>query len=390
MTHSILPPSSADMWVRCDGWAIVTQSFPESDDTDAARQGTAAHEVASQFIESYSRGGAYNPKAGDVTSNGVTIDNEMLDACELYADNVRSVMMQTRIFGGPFLGIEQALTMPDINPLSFGTSDCFIYDFENKIMYLWDFKYGFDPVEVFENWQLVNYSAGVIQWLKEHTPFLTEFHMGMKIVFRIAQPRSFHRDGPIREWTTTLGDLMMMHGMYDQLRESAAANLSGAGETQSGSHCKYCPARHGCQSAISAGVRLYEVASQALPLELSNDAIATQLTIVKRAVKHLESIEKALEQQVEHIVRSGTNVPGFRVENKQSRLTWAVPAEEVHALGDMLGIDLRKVDSVTPRQAAKFGIDESVIMAYSHKTSSGVEVVPDTGSKARHIFGAKK
>lgn len=387
MTHSILPPSSADMWVHCDGWVTMSQSFPEVDDTEAARQGTAAHEVAAQFIESFARGGTYNPKSGDVTSNGVTIDDEMLDACELYAEDVRSVMMKTRVFGGPYLGIEQSLTMPDIHGMSFGTSDCFIYDCENKTMYVWDFKFGFDPVEVFENWQLVNYSAGVLNWLRERTPLITESNLDMKIIFRIAQPRSFHRDGPIREWATTLGDLW---GMYDQLSVAASANISGGGPTSSGAHCKYCPARHGCQSAMTAGARLFEVASQALPLDISNDAMATQLTIVKRAVKHLESIEKALEQQVEHVVRSGKNVPGFRVAEKQGRTSWAVPAEEVHALGDMLGIDLRKLDSVTPRQAVKLGIDEAVIMAYSHKTTTGVEVIPDSGSKARHIFGAKK
>ena len=390
MTHSVLPPSSADMWVCCDGWVTMAQSFPETDDTEAARLGTAAHEVAAKYIDSYSRSGAYSPKIGEITSNGVTIDAEMLDACELYADDVRAVMLSTHIFGVPWLGLEKALTMPDIHGLSFGTTDCFIYDYKNKTLYLWDFKFGFDPVEVFENWQLVNYSAGVIQWLRMNTPFITESHLDMKIVFRVAQPRAFHRDGPIREWVTTLGDLMMRHGQYDQLREAAAANLDGNGKTQSGPHCKHCPARHGCQSAISAGVKLFEVASQALPLDISDHALATQLTIVKRAVKQLESIEKALEQQVEHIVRSGKTVPGYRVENKQGRLTWSVPADEVHALGDMMGINLKKLDSVTPRQALKLGIDEAVIMAYSQKTSSGVEVVPDSGSKARHIFGAKK
>lgn len=363
----------------------MSQSFPETGETEHQRIGTAAHEVAAQYVESYARGAAYNPKIGDVTNDGVTIDDEMLEACEMYADDVRTVMIQAGTFAMPYLGIEQRLTMPRINSDSFGTSDCYIFDAKNRVIYVWDYKHGHDPVEVFENDQLINYVAGVVQKLKDHTPFIEEKNFDARVVLRVVQPRSFHRDGPIREWSTTLGALQPH---FARLHTAAAENMSGIAPTRSGPHCKYCQARHGCESALNSGMQLYEVASQALPLDLSKRALAVQLSIVTAARKRLSAIEDGLSQQVETMIRKGESVPGYMTQPKQGRESWSVPVEEIHALGDMMGIDLRKQSAVTPKQAVKLGIDKDVISAYSAKTTSGIEVVPEDDKKLRLIFGA--
>lgn len=384
MTHSIIPPSSAEIWTACPGWVVMSQSFPETEETEAQRLGTAAHEVAAKYIESYARGAMYNPKVGEITSNNVVIDDEMLDACEVYADDVRAVMISSGVFAEPFLGVEKSLTMPTINELSFGTSDCFIFDHKNRTVYIWDFKYGHDPVDPFENMQLINYSEGVLNFLMKHKPIMRETNL--KFVFRIAQPRAYHRDGPIREWRTDSSGLV---GYITTLIESAKLALSGSGRTISGKHCRFCQARHGCESALTAGVRLYEVSSQALPLDLGVEALSVQLSIVTRAHKQLSALKDALEQQVETLVREGKSVPGYMVQPRSGRESWNVDLTEIFSLGDMLGIDLRKPTAVTPKQAVKLGIDTNVIKAYSKKTSSGVEVVPEDGKKARLIFGAK-
>ncbi|MEG1884853.1 MAG: DUF2800 domain-containing protein [Alistipes sp.] len=386
MSHSILAPSSANMWSKCGGWVVMSQSFPEpSQTTDAARIGTAAHEVAARYIESHARAKTYSPVAGELTDNDVTIDDEMLDACEMYADNVREVMIQTGVFGGSFLGVEMPLKMPMINDHMFGTADCVLIDTANKTAYVWDYKHGFDPVDVYENYQLISYAAGVIDYLTTHTPFLGSQNQDFKFVFRIVQPRAMHRHGPIREWSVTLAEL---RPYLDQLSQAATLAMSGVGQTQSGPHCRYCPARHACESAISAGVGLYEVAAQALPLDMTPDAVAAQLAIVTRASRQLESIKDALEQQVEALIKKGTNVRGYIAEPRRGRETWK-DLDQVFALGDMLGVDLRKVSAVTPKQAEKLGIDGSVIKEYIHSPVTGTQIVPDNGNKAKLIFGAK-
>lgn len=384
MTHSIIPPSSASIWVNCPGWVLMAQLHPETEESEAARLGTAAHEVAARYIDSYARSAVFNPKVGEEMSNGVIIDDEMLDACELYADNVRGLMISSGVFGGVYFGLEKRLTMPRVNEHSFGTADFYLFDHNNLTLYVYDFKYGHDPVEVFENWQLINYAAGIIDELMRHTPLFSD--TDIKIVFRVAQPRSFHRDGPIREWRTSVSELWMY---VDKLRAAAELALSGLGKTVSGPHCRYCQARHGCESALTAAVRLYEVAAEALPLDMDVNSLAVQYSIVTRAYKQLAAVQDALGQQIETLIRSGKHVPGYITQPKQGRETWAVDPEEIFALGDMMGIDLRKPTAVTPKQAVKLGIDKDVIKEYSHKTTSGLEVVQDDGSKARLIFGAK-
>ena len=384
MEHSILPPSSADIWSKCSGWVVMSQSFPETEETEQQRIGTAAHEVASKYVESYARGAMYNPKIGDVTSNNVTIDDEMLECCEMYADDIRTVMVKSGAFAAPFLGVEQRLEMPEISEYSFGTSDCFIFDANNHALYVWEYKHGHDPVDVFENQQLISYAVGVLDYLKKHAPLTAEKVPSMKVIFRIVQPRSFHRDGPIREWRTDMNAVM---GHVWLLNGAALANMNGGYPAVSGGHCKHCQARHGCAAALNSGAALYEVASQALPLDMTKEALGVQLSIVSTARKRLVAIEDALMQQVETLIRKGKTVPGWMTQAKNGRETWSVPIEEIHALGDMLQIDLRKQSAITPKQAVKLGIDADVIKAYTAKTTSGIEVVPEDTKTLRKIFG---
>lgn len=365
----------------------MSQSFPETEDSESARIGTAAHEVASKYLESYARGAMHNPKVGDICSNGVVIDDEMLECCELYADDVRAVMIQAGAFAAPFLGIEQRLEMPSINGHMFGTSDCFVFDAKNHALYVWDYKHGHDPVEAFENEQLISYAIGAIEYLKKHTPMLAESVATLRIVLRIVQPRSFHRDGPIREWDTSTRGIALI---VERLAVTAEQNMSGTAPTTSGSHCKYCQARHGCESALNSGAQLYEVASQPLPLDMSKRALAVQLAIVMAARQRLKSIEDGLMQQVESMIRRGQVVPGFMAQAKLGRESWSTPLDEVFALGDMMGIDLRKPTAVTPKQAVKLGIDSAVISAYTAKTISGIEVVQESDKKLRLIFGVNE
>lgn len=385
--HSILPPSSAAIWGAedgCTGWVTMSLAVPESEESEASRLGTAAHEVAAQYIDSYARGAAFNPQIGQILSNNVVIDEEMLDAAELYADDVRQVMISTGVFGGPYLLLEQKIDIHRISEYCFGTPDCVIFDAKNLKIYIWDFKYGMDPVEVYENLQLVAYAAGVLDYFKARTPLIEEDLLNkLEFVFRVAQPRAFHRDGPIREWRSNLPGL---YKIFVQLLMKAKLALSPEATNHSGPHCRYCQARHVCPAAISAGFRLFEAATVPMPIDMSKESLATLLTLTTRASKQLEALRSGLEQQVETLVRTGSSVPGYRVEPKQGRLTWSKPVDEIIQLGAIMGIPLEKPTVVTPKQAEKLGIDTTVINEYSHKPVNGVEVVADDGSKAKLIF----
>lgn len=389
MTHSIIPPSSAGIWGKpngCTGWVVMAQTYPETEESEESREGTATHEIGADIITDGKTGTAHRHTARDwvgiTASNNVVFTEEMFEAAKLYADDVINEMRSRSIFGGPNLGIEAPVTAKRIHELSFGTCDAFLYDRNKNELLIWDFKFGYEIVEAFENWQAINYACGILEALE--IDGIDD--QSLTVSIRIVQPRAFHRDGPIREWVVKGSDL---RGYFNTLSANAHEALGPNAVYRTGSHCKHCSGRHACPAALKAGLALYEVVTKPIPAELSPEAMGLQLSLIKRARKQLEYLESGFEEQLKSVVRGGTSVPGWMVEPKFGREKWNKPLEEVFALGDMLGHDLREPKAITPNAARKLGVDDAVITAYSIKPNSGVALVPDTGNKAKSIFGAK-
>jgi len=385
--HSIIPPSSASIWGApggCTGWVLMSQQYPETEDSEDAKEGTASHEIGAELINDYCTGPTVRTAdnfVGRQAANGIIFTEEMYDGAKLYADDVGDVMRSRAIFGGPGYGVEKRLIMPDINEHSFGTTDAFIFDTVSAHLYVWDYKFGHLSVEAFENWQTINYVNGIIKLLpniKNWDPAAVTIHI------RIVQPRAFHRDGIIREWVTTLADLKPH---FQTLHDNAAIALGPNATIRTGNHCRDCQARHACPAALKAGLGFYEVAMQPTPQDLTPEALGVQLAIIKRAVKSLELLETGFTEQAKAIIKRGSIIPNYMLEAGAGRLAWNKPAAEVIALGNMLKVNLKKPDDVvTPTQAKKLGIDDAVIKAYSEKSKTGLKLVPDSGNKAKLFF----
>lgn len=363
----------------------MSQQFPETEVDQSAIEGEASHEIAALLIERAARGYDTTPDdefLGKPASNGVLYDQDMIDCARIYVEDVIVVMRDTGIFAKG-LGVEEKLTMPDIHELMFGTSDCFIYDGHRGHLYVWDYKYGHDYVDEFENWQGISYINGIIS--KFGITGIDE--QNITVHLRIAQPRCYSAKGAIREWTFTLSDI---RGHFNVLRANAAEALSPHAVTRTGSHCKHCSARHACGAALNAGNKLYEVATHPTPLDMSPDAIGVQYSIIKRALDHLTSLESAYNEQVKLLMKSGVNVPGWTTESTYGREKW-VDAESTKQMGELLGLDFTKpADLITPNQVRqllkKSGIDEAVINGYSDRTNTGIKIVSDNGNKAKRAF----
>ena len=387
MGHSILPPSSAGIWGKpdgCTGWVAMTQQYPDLLDNVEAAEGEAAHEIGACLIDAHAHANTAQLNAdryvGTLHDNGEPYTQEMFDAAEIYADDVATVMRASSVFGGDNLGIEKQLTIPLIHEQSWGTPDCWLFDRKNGELYIWDFKFGHLVVEAYENWQMMNYIAGLITLLQ--IDGVAEQHITVYI--RVIQPRAFHHDGVVREWKTTLVNL---RGYFNILRANAEKTLSDDAECRTGSHCKYCSARHVCTPALQMGMSMYEFVGKPTPVELSPQALGVQLMMINRAAEAVKLLQTGFNQQVESVIRSGKLVPGFRTVTGKGREKWDKPPSEIIMLGEMLGHDLRKTDAlITPKQAVKLGIDEAVISSYSVTPSTGIKVVPDNDNKAKQVF----
>ena len=82
----------------------MNQTYPEIE-TDASREGTAAHDVASRLLSSAARGNCDPVQEGELLPNNVVVTAEMLESADLYVDDARAVMLASGVFGGALLGI---------------------------------------------------------------------------------------------------------------------------------------------------------------------------------------------------------------------------------------------------------------------------------------------
>ncbi len=385
MSHSIIPPTAAGIWGAtdgCTGWVLMNQLYPETDQSSKTAYDDASHWVASEVLSSYLPGMEGDLQTGinfigAAAPNGVVIDEEMAEGAMLYVTDVLKICQDRGLLAA--MQIDQRLEMPSIHELSFGTPNAGIYDNMSHELFIWGYEFGYGVVNAFENWQLINYYEGFLKKLgidgyRDQT---------LKVNFRIVQPRAYHREGSIRTWSTVGSNL---RGYVNTLNANAHKSLGPDAECNSGPHCKGCSGRHACEAALTGGTRLFEAAAKPVPLELSNQSLGVQLSLIKRAIKQLEDLESGYEAQITSKVRTGEVVPGWVTVNTFAREDWNKPLDEVFAMGDMFEKDLRKPKAITPNQARKLGVDEAVITAYSSKQCTGIKVVPDNENKAKQVF----
>lgn len=383
MAHAFLAPSGAEVWGRrggCRAYPLMTASYPESEESEEAREGTAAHWVAHEGSAFMLRLLPVPDLTGQTAPNGVVVAPAMVDAAKIYLEDIRGECIKSGIFAGPNVGFEVAVSMPQIHPLNAGTLDAFLHDPKARRLIVWDFKYGFSPVAPFENMQLIDYVAGLLDLLG--IDGLAEQHY--EVDLRIVQPRAFHGGGPVKSWRLRLTDL---RPYFNDLALAAAECVNSAEPVaRAARHCRNCSARHACPALREAAGTAMAIAQGIYPEDLPAAAVGTELTMLKWAQDVIDARVTGLETHAEHVIRSGGIMPGFSMKPGRSNKQWAVPLDEVFRLGMLYNIDLRQNKSITPTQAIAAGIPEDVIDRYSHRPAGSLRLTVDKENEAKRVF----
>jgi len=356
-------------------------ALPPEESGQDARDGTAAHEIGADLIRAAAVGRflTWSDFEGKTAEDGTPYTEEMFEAAQLYAEDVGAVMRESGIFGGPNLLVETTLPAARIHEAAFGTSDAALYWPAHGRLYLWDFKFGHRYVDPFENMQGVFYFAALF----DHFRIDGLSDQYLEVEFRIVQPRSYHRDGPIRVWRTTAAEL---RPMFNQLEAAAAEQFSADPQARTGSHCADCRARLSCAASLQAGAALYEVATSAQSFDLNPMALGLQAQIIKRALEHLTALDTAIDEQLFASIRGGKSVPGWGVEQTYGRAAWVCSVEDAIAVGAAFGKEIGKRGVMTPNQAIKAGVPKEIIDSLSVRNASGFKLVPEDGAKLARIF----
>lgn len=357
MGHSRLSPSRANQWVNCPGSITMQEKCPKPPESQAAREGTAAHWLAEQVL--------LDKEPGSVAPNGVEINDEMREAVSTYTNGIL-----TR-FPRNALTVERKVKAPCIHPELWGTLDLMAYDSKTHTIIIDDFKYGRGAVDAFENWQMMCYAAGLVD--------LADFRL--RVRFEIWQPRL--SDNP-SVWEVKAVDL---RPYINRLHNAAHEALSDSPKVKTGSHCIYCSARASCPAISKSAASILDLVDQASVDELTPDALSNEITVLRYAADLLTYRLTGLEAQATGLLQSGKFVPGYAIEPGPGREVWAKPLEEVFALGEMLGVNLKKKEAITPKQAVKAGIPADFVKQYSTINKSALKLVPVNKTLAYKIFG---
>jgi len=374
MGHARLAPSSAGRWCFCPGSVTMEERYPEGD-KDEASAGEASHWVASEVLSS-----GLVHAAGERAPNGVVLDMEMIDGAFTYARTISySDGME---WGRTPLFIEQTMAIPSVHPECWGTPDTWYFLPHRAELHVWDYKFGWLIIEPTENRQLICYALGALAQLESQYLDYT----GLTVVIHIVQPRPQHCMGPHREWRVRAADL---HTYAEQLRAAAYEALAPNPRICSGSHCRYCLARHACPAARKAGYAAYDYVERASIHELSPEELGLELAALERAEEAIKYLKTGITHQAVSLINNGVIVPGWTLERGQGRSTWITPPEELFIIGDLCGVNIRKpAEAKTPHQARTAGLPAEVVSAHSTSPLGDPKLVRMENSLTAQVFGA--
>ena len=371
--HAPLAPSAADIWGAPDGcpaYPRMAALYPEDEETPEAREGQAAHHYLSETLLG-------RPCAvGDLAPNGHPIMQEMVDcAMDLIGD-----VLGWRGYCEHRFVVEQRVYMPSVHPTdNWGTTDIGGADFRTKTLYVRDYKYGHKYVDAWENLQLVDYAIGLFR----HFAIPEHIWHEWVVDAAIAQPRCYHKEGPFKPWRVSGARFLEL---ADGLAHAARKASDPDAEYHTGEHCTYCPARYDCPALIAVGGVAMDLSRKGAPQELTPIRAGLYRKHIVDAINRLEALQSGVDAQIDAFIRSGQSVPFADREQGEGREFWTRPIEEIYILGDMFGKELRKPAALTPAQARKLGIDETVISAYSDRRKGEYKVVSVDDNRAAKAF----
>ena len=304
--HAVLSASKAHQWLKCPPSIRWEEQFPETQQSEAAAEGTLAHSLAEDHMRKTLDGKRLTVPT-KIRSNPL-FRPAMVEHVAAYCETIMETVHRMREEGAdPSVYLEQELDLSPWVPEGFGTADCVVIG--NGELHVFDFKYGKGvPVDAEENPQLSLYGLGA----------LNEFGMLYDIdlvTLHIIQPRL----DSITEWTIAR-DLLEQWG--EDIRPIAEMAFRGEGEYSPGiDQCRWCRCKNVCRAyntwmLDSAKARLNEDGAERQPNELSPEEISKLLGVVEEIKRWATRVaEYALDQAL----NEGVRYPGYKLVEGISR-----------------------------------------------------------------------
>jgi hypothetical protein len=309
--------------MECPGSIRLTEGIDDVPSIFAA-EGTAAHDLAARHLaaqtDAFDSIGEKILVAGHMEA--FEVDEEMMDAVQVYLDCVN-----TDKTPADELYVEHRFSLESVYPGMFGTSDAVLLQPKQRLLRVYDFKYGKGVAVEAEN-----------------NPQLTYYGLGSALVFQgfdeielvIVQPRALHPKGPIRRWRMSVLDLLEFQA---DLQIAAQKTEDPNSALKAGDHCQFCLAKGFCpelKAAAQSAALIEFTAMGANTPAAPNFLTPEQIALLLRQSDIVEQWINAVREFAHAALTSGERIPGWKLVAKRANRVWRDEldaAMTLHALG---------------------------------------------------------
>lgn len=349
--------SNSHLWINCAQSCNPDRAFDAArhQETDAQREGTAAHWVANCIL----RGDATDAAEmiGKIAPNGWPIEPAMARHVQSYVEIVTrhgrvASECDLQLFGGLVRGRDDAHTIDD------GSS----------LLRLYDLKYGFRLVEPDENWPTI---LAALALVKPHHTLIS---------LEIFQPRAAHPRGPHRKHIVDLATLDDYRAQAEKAVHAAYADKPAA---VPGDHCRHyhCPRVGVCTALANTVYQMFEIAADTRRAhKLTAEQLGAEGLFLRKAEKLIAARAAGVEAEIDARLMAGEFIPGWMTRQKQTKRVIAKP----DMVKMLTGHDPYKQTLKSPAELENEGADPKLLAICTEKPFGGFEITPyDPKSVAR-------
>lgn len=361
--------STAARTMNCPAWLQLAEGMPQGrveGSNPAADEGTLLHNCMEAHVmhgESFEDMLDCGVRYKDQVLTKALIVNKLTPACEAL-ESLESVYDITEFDCEPFVA------MPHSDEIG-GSIDYIGISKDRKTVVIADYKFGYTPVEVRENEQLLFYAM-----CAQADPTTADlFDQCDQIVIAIIQPTE---DPERAVMNTQTIPLPALDAFRDKYLSSVKMSDMSVPPRSAGDHCRYCPALTVCPEKNGAALA-------ALRLSPTNlDTLAEAM----RMVGELEQWVKAVKTQAHEQLELGQAVDGFKLVHKRATRVW----NDTEAVEDKIrkakkikledGFDVKlKSPAQLEKKCKELGVDFKQYTKYISAVSSGTTLVPESDKR---------